>query len=35
MWWERNFYPVIEMVGNDLHRKGLIKAGEYTIDVDW
>lgn len=35
MWWERNFYPTVEMVANDLHAKGLIEAGTYTIDIDW
>lgn len=35
MWWERNFYPEISMVANDLHKKGLIEAGEYTIKIDW
>lgn len=35
MWWERNFYPTVEMIANDLHEKGLIEAGEYTIDIDW
>lgn len=35
LWWTRNFYPTVEMVANDLHAKGLIKAGDYTIDIDW
>ena len=35
LWWERNFYPDIQMVANDLHAKGLLEAGEYTIDIDW
>lgn len=35
MWWDRNFYPAVEMVANDLHAKGLIPAGEYVIDIDW
>lgn len=35
LWWYRNFYPDIQMVANDLHSKGLIKAGEYTINIDW
>jgi len=35
MWWERNFYPSVEMVANDLHKKGLIEAGDYVIDIDW
>jgi hypothetical protein len=35
MWWERNFYPDIQMVANDLHAKGLLEAGNYVIDIDW
>lgn len=35
LWWNRNFYPSVEMIANDLHTKGLIEAGEYTIDIDW
>lgn len=35
MFWERNFYPDVQMVLNDLHEKGLIEAGNYTIDIDW
>ena len=35
MWWDRNFYPDVQMVANDLHAKGLIPAGEYEIDIDW
>jgi hypothetical protein len=35
LFWERNFYPCIEMVANDLHAKGLLEAGEYTINIDW
>jgi hypothetical protein len=35
LWWDRNFYPDIEMVANDLHSKGLLKAGKYTINIDW
>jgi len=35
MFWERNFYPNLQMVANDLHSKGLIPAGEYAIRIDW
>lgn len=35
MFWERNFYPDVQMVANDLFEKGLIKAGNYEIDIDW
>lgn len=33
--WNRSFYPDIQMVANDLHEKGLIEAGEYCIEIDW
>lgn len=35
LWWERNFYPHIQAVANDLHKRGLLEAGEYVIDIDW
>lgn len=35
LWWDRNFYPDVQMVANDLHAKGLLEAGSYTIDIDW
>ena len=35
LFWERNFYPDVQMVANDLHAKGLIDAGDYVIDIDW
>ncbi len=35
IWWERNFYPEVQMVINDLCKRGLLEAGEYTIDIDW
>jgi hypothetical protein len=35
LWWERNFYPHVSMIINDLHAKGLLEAGSYTIDIDW
>jgi hypothetical protein len=35
LWWERNFYPDVQMIANDLHAKGFIEAGDYTIDIDW
>lgn len=35
LWWERNFYPSIDMIVNDLYEKGLIEEGNYTIDIDW
>lgn len=35
MFWERNFYPNVDMIANDLHAKGLLPAGEYVINIDW
>lgn len=35
LWWERNFYPHVSMIANDLHTKGLLDAGEYGIEVEW
>lgn len=35
LWWWRNFYPDFQTVANDLLAKGLLEAGEYTIDIDW
>lgn len=35
LFWERNFYPAIEVVANDLHAKGLLPEGEYIINIDW
>ena len=35
MWWERNFYPTLNIIANDLHAKGLLAAGDYTINIDW
>ena len=35
LWWERNFYPPFWDVVNDLHAKGLIEAGDYTININW
>ena len=33
--WERNFYPCFGSVVDDLHKKGLIDAGEYYLNIDW
>lgn len=35
LFWDRNFYPDIHTVANDLHKKGLIEAGSYIINIDW
>lgn len=35
LWWERNFYPLLGKVANDLHSRGLLEAGDYVINIDW
>jgi len=35
LWWTCNFYPCLGTIANDLHKKGLLEAGEYMINVDW
>lgn len=35
LWYCRNFYPSADMVLNDLHKRGLVEAGEYVINIDW
>ena len=35
LFWDRNFYPSIDMIINDLHSKGLLEEGEYQINIDW
>lgn len=35
IFWERNFYPSLEILTQDLYEKGLIPEGEYTIEIDW
>lgn len=35
LFWERNFYPLLQTVANDLHSRGLLDAGNYAIEIDW
>jgi hypothetical protein len=35
IFWERNFYPSIEMVAMDLYARRQIEPGVYTIIIDW
>lgn len=35
LFWQRNFYPQVGMIINDLHSKGLLEEGDYMIDIDW
>lgn len=32
---QRNVYPPMHDLINDLYAKGLIEAGEYQIEIDW
>ena len=35
LFWFRNFYPHDSMIIDDLHKRGLLEAGEYLMNVDW
>ena len=35
IFWQRNFYPDVQMIANDLFEKGLIESGNYLIDINW
>lgn len=35
LFWQRNFYPDINMIVKDLYLKGLLEPGNYQITVDW
>lgn len=35
LFWDRNFYPSIYMIIDDLYKKGLIEKGDYAINIDW
>lgn len=35
LFWDRNFYPCIEAVAQDLYNRGLLEPGEYCINIDW
>ena len=35
MWWERNFYPNLQILANDLYKKGVIEADNYTINANY
>lgn len=34
LFYKRNFYPHLDMVTDDLYRKGLIEEGKYIINID-
>jgi hypothetical protein len=35
LFWERNFYPALEVLANDLHALGHLPAGDYQLVIDW
>ena len=35
LWWKRNFYPHIDILIEDLRKRGLLEVGEYGIIIDW
>lgn len=35
LFWGRSFYPDLQTIANDLHKKGMVDAGEYMINIDW
>jgi hypothetical protein len=35
LWWERNFYPSVDMIIEDLAARKLLEPGDYTILIDW
>jgi len=35
LWWDRNFYPNVQMIANDLYKKNIIEKGKYIIEIDW
>lgn len=35
LFWHRTFYPDLQTVANDLHKRGLLKKGTYVIDINW
>ncbi len=35
MWWERNFYPDIDFLAEDMANRGVLEPGTYVINIDW
>ena len=35
LWWNRNSYPHIDEIIENLYAKGLIEKGDYLINIDW
>lgn len=34
LFWDRNFYPDIYTLANDMYEKGVIEKGEYLIKIE-
>lgn len=35
LFWQRNFYPHVDAILDDLYKRGIIPAGDYSIKIDW
>lgn len=35
LFWDRNFYPHVSMIIKDFEEKGILKEGDYIINIDW
>lgn len=35
VWWERNFYPSLDMIIADLFERCILPEGEYAININW
>jgi len=35
LFWQRNFYPDVNVIASDLCKRGLLEPGEYQINIDW
>lgn len=35
LFWERNFYPDLTVLVQDLYEKGILEEGSYAINIDW
>lgn len=35
LFWERNFYPSVYTIANDLFKRGLVEEGDFEININW
>lgn len=35
LYYYRKFYPNIDMIASDLHKRGILVKGDYVINIDW